>query len=335
LEEFVIDRKQQMQEWLKGLGYDIQTLKTASEDASFRRYFRIEKEGGSYIVMDAPPENEPCGLFVTLATSLCQHHINAPVIYEKNIEQGYLVLSDFGDDLLLGLLNEDTADDLYRDAINTIIQMQNNMPSDDIPEYSAQLLNKEMDLFKDWFLEELLGINFNQQQSTVWEEAKEALIKNAIEQPQTFVHRDFHSRNLIKTPSGAIGIIDFQDAVKGALTYDLVSLLRDCYIAWPEAKVDSWVLYFYEQAKTKGLLNVSLKQFKTWFNLMGVQRHLKAIGIFSRLKLRDGKNDYVADIPRTFSYIEQVSKVEPSLAGLGELIAVLGLTEKVNVMAVH
>jgi len=282
--------------------------------------------------MDAPPENEPCGPFVTLATSLCQHHVNAPVIYEKNIEQGYLVLSDFGDDLLLGILNDATVDDLYGDAINSIILMQKNMPSDEIPEYTAQLLNKEMDLFKEWFLEKLLGIIFNQQQITVWEAAKNTLIKNAIEQPQTFVHRDYHSRNLIKTPSGEMGLIDFQDAVKGAMTYDLVSLLRDCYIAWPEPKVHGWVLGFYEQAKMNGLNNVSPQQFKTWFSLMGVQRHLKAIGIFSRLKLRDGKNGYIADIPRTFAYIEQVSATETSLTSFSVLINELGLTDKVNAL---
>jgi len=323
-----------MQVWLKALGYDINTLRTASEDASFRRYFRIEKEGDSYIVMDAPPENEPCEPFVALATSLCHHHVNAPIIYEQNMQQGYLVLSDFGDDLLLGLLNDDTVDDLYADAVNSIMSMQVNMPTNDLPKYTALLLDTEMNLFKEWFLEKLLSINFNQQQDALWQDTKDQLIKSATEQPQTFVHRDFHSRNLIKTPSGKMGIIDFQDAVKGAMTYDLVSLLRDCYIAWPEPKVHQWVLGFYEQAKTNGLVTVSPEQFKSWFNLMGVQRHLKAIGIFSRLKLRDGKEGYIADIPRTLAYIKQVAESETTMAGLGILIKDLALIEKMNALDV-
>lgn len=319
-----------MQEWLGNLGYDLSTLQTASEDASFRRYFRIEKEGVSYIVMDAPPENEPCDTFVTLATSLTQHNVNAPTIFEKNMEQGYLVLSDFGDDLLLNMLNNNTVDDLYGDAMKAILHMQQNMPDDDIPNYSSQLLNKEMDLFKEWFIEGLLGLSLNEQQETQWKQIKEALISSALEQPQTFVHRDFHSRNLIKTPNNKIGLIDFQDAVKGAITYDLVSLLRDCYIDWPEEKIEAWLLDYFNDAKKSGLNNITFKQFKTWFNLMGVQRHLKAIGIFSRLKLRDNKQGYIADIPRTLNYIVYVSKTEPCLEGLSNIISELALVDSIN-----
>lgn len=317
-----------MQTWLASLGYDITTLKTASEDASFRRYFRLKKQKKSYIVMDAPPENEPCDTFVALATRLSKHGINAPQIFEQNMAEGYLVLSDFGDDLFLGLLNNKTVDSLYADAITSLLQMQKYMPHYDIPEYTPQLLNAEMELFKEWFIEQLLGLKLNDEQQSLWQQSKNALITNAIKQPQVFVHRDFHSRNLIKTPSGEIGIIDFQDAVKGSLPYDLVSLLRDCYIAWPELKVEQWLATYYQQAKAMGLLSESLSQFKIGFNLMGVQRHLKAIGIFSRLKLRDNKHRYIADIPRTLNYVLRVSDSEPSLKGLALLIDDLALAKR-------
>ncbi len=321
-----------MKTWLNNLGYDVSTLQTASEDASFRRYFRINKAGQNYIVMDAPPEHESCEPFVALATRLTQHQVNAPQIFEQNLAEGYLVLSDFGDDLLLGLLNADTVNQLYTDAMAAILAMQENMPQTDIPQYSAQLLETEMELFKEWFIEKLLGLKFNESQLKRWQQTKDALMKNALEQPQTFVHRDFHSRNLIKTPSGSIGLIDFQDAVKGAMTYDLVSLLRDCYIVWPEADIERWLVGFYQQATKKGLVDAPLAQFKTWFNLMGVQRHLKAIGIFSRLKLRDAKHGYVADIPRTLAYIVTVSETETSLSDLKSLIEELALSKKAKTL---
>lgn len=324
------DRKQRMQDWLKDLGYDLSTLQVASEDASFRRYFRIKKGSDSYIVMDAPPENESCDSFVALANSLTQHGNNAPRIHDENLIEGFLVLSDFGDDLLLGLLNDETVNPLYEDAMAAIIQLQKSMPVDSIPEYSATMLDVEMELFQEWFVDKLLNLEMSKEQYSQWQNSKDVLIKNAIQQPQTFVHRDFHSRNLIKTPSGDIGLIDFQDAVKGAMTYDVVSLLRDCYIAWPQDKIEQWLRKFYKQSEDELLLKASFDEFKTWFNLMGVQRHLKAIGIFSRLKLRDGKNGYIADIPRTLNYIEQVSRVEPSLKGLQLIIQELNLLDLIN-----
>ncbi len=323
-----------MQRWLDALGYDLSTLEVASEDASFRRYFRIKKEGQSYIVMDAPPQNESCDAFVALANSLTAQQINAPEIFAQDLTDGFLVLSDFGDDLLLGLLNDSTVNALYGDAMNAILQTQKSMPHDDIPAYSAALLGTEMELFKEWFIEKLLGITLNEQQLSFWQQTKQALIKNALAQPQFFVHRDFHSRNLIKTPHGSIGIIDFQDAVKGPMTYDLVSLLRDCYIDWPEEKVTQWVTQYYELALVNKLHNVSQAEFKTWFNLMGVQRHLKAIGIFSRLKLRDNKNGYIGDIPRTLAYVKAVSHGEENLCGLSQLIDELSLVSKADALVV-
>lgn len=326
------DRKETMKRWLDTLAYDLSTLEVASEDASFRRYFRIKKGNESYIVMDAPPQNESCDSFISLANSLTAQHINAPKIFAQDLKQGFLVLSDFGDDLLLGVLDDASADGLYGDAMNAILQMQNNMPNDDIVAYSADILDTEMELFKQWFIEKLLGINFNQAQLAIWQQTKQTLIQNALVQPQFFVHRDFHSRNLIKTPKGKLGIIDFQDAVKGPITYDLVSLLRDCYIAWPAEKVNQWMTQYYEQSLANKLHHASRSQFKTWFNLMGVQRHLKAIGIFSRLKLRDNKSGYIADIPRTLAYVNAVSQNEASLEDFNKLLGELALLAKADAL---
>lgn len=314
----MLDRKEKMKSWLKSHDYDLNSLQVASADASFRQYFRINKQDKSFIVMDAPPENEPCDTFITLANQLTHHGVNAPQHYEQNLKEGFLVLSDFGDDLLLKLLNDDNVDALYKKAMSVIYSMQSLVPSDNLPKYTSTLLNTEMDLFREWFLEKLLGIKLSETDSKEWEVIKNTLIESALEQPQFFVHRDFHSRNLIQTASGELGVIDFQDAVQGPITYDLVSLLRDCYIAWPKEQVIKWCADYYQTAS--GLMESTEDQFHYWFDLMGTQRHLKAIGIFSRLKLRDGKNGYIADIPRTLAYVKQVCEQEPTLSGLQNLI---------------
>jgi hypothetical protein len=189
-----------------------------------------------------------------------------------------------------------------------------------------------MDLFRDWFLAELLGIELNQARQLQWQSIKQALVLNALEQPQVFVHRDYHSRNLMKIEHRNPGILDFQDAVKGPVTYDLVSLLRDCYIDWPAVRVDQLALDYYKLAKVNGLVEVNPAKFLRWFNLMGLQRHLKAIGIFSRLKIRDGKNGYLKDIPRTLEYILQISAEEMNMKGLYSLISELSLKFRVKAL---
>ncbi len=326
----MVDRYKTMQSWLTSLGYEVGSLKVVSADASFRRYFRINKNAQSFIVMDAPPENESCDSFISLAQSLTSHKVNAPQIFEQNLKDGFLVLSDFGDDLLLGILNQDSVNDLYSAATDALFHMQNDMPLDQLNGYTAELLDSEMELFREWFLAKLLGIELNSDQKDIWNKTKQTLVESALAQPQVFVHRDFHSRNLIKTAQGDIGIIDFQDAVKGPITYDLVSLLRDCYIAWPNQQVEKWVVQYYTRAKEQWGVEVSAETFMQWFNLMGVQRHLKAVGIFSRLKLRDGKDGYIADIPTTLNYIKQVSMNEPGISVLSQLIDELDLQADIN-----
>ena len=311
--------------WLDSLGYRDYTLSVASEDASFRSYHRVETDSGSWILMDAPPEKEPCDRFIDIATRLANARLSAPEIIHQDQSQGFLLLTDFGTTDYLSVLDAKTEGPLYADALDALLKMQTGIECDDLPEYDEHLLLQEMDLFRDWFLAELLGIELNAAQQLQWQSIKQALVQNALEQPQVFVHRDYHSRNLMKIEQRNPGILDFQDAVKGPVTYDLVSLLRDCYIAWPELRVDQLALDYYELAKVNELVDVKPARFLRWFNLMGIQRHLKAIGIFSRLKIRDGKQGYLRDIPRTLQYIQQVSAEEMNMTGLCSLISELSL----------
>lgn len=326
------ERKQQMQQWLDGLGYKDYSIEVASEDASFRSYYRLLQGDESWIVMDAPPEKEPCDSFVNVARQLTGIGLSAPDIIHENHEQGFLLLTDFGDDCYLPILNAKTANSLYGDAISALLNMQTRLSADDLPEYDEVLLRREMDLFKHWFLQELLGIDLSQPHLDLWNRTVDTLVASALEQPQVFVHRDYHSRNLMKIEHNNPGILDFQDAVKGPVTYDLVSLLRDCYIDWPETQVEQWVLEFHHSAESTLLNGVSASQFKRWFDLMGVQRHLKAIGIFSRLKLRDGKDKFVQDIPRTLNYLSIVGQTDKSMEGLNALLTELGLESKMNAL---
>jgi len=324
------DRTTQLNHWLNQLGYRDYRLSPASEDASFRSYLRLETAAESMIIMDAPPDKEPCDQFVAVARKLREAGLSAPEIIAWNADEGFLVLTDFGSSDYLSLLNPESEGSLYGDALATLLLMQTRIDAADLPLYDAALLNREMDLFHDWFLGKLLGISLDLGQQAIWQSVKQALVENALAQPQVFVHRDYHSRNLMQLETGNPGILDFQDAVKGPLTYDLVSLLRDCYIDWPPIRVDQLALDYYEFARVNDLVEVKAAQFMRWFNLMGIQRHLKAIGIFSRLRIRDGKSNYLKDIPRTLEYLRQVSADEMSMVGLFSLIEQLGLNLRVG-----
>jgi len=324
------DRTTQLNHWLNQLGYRDYRLSPASEDASFRSYLRLETAAESMIIMDAPPDKEPCDQFVAVARKLREAGLSAPEIIAWNADEGFLVLTDFCSSDYLSLLNPESEGSLYGDALATLFLMQTRIDAADLPLYDAALLNREMDLFHDWFLGKLLGISLDLGQQAIWQSVKQALVENALAQPQVFVHRDYHSRNLMQLETGNPGILDFQDAVKGPLTYDLVSLLRDCYIDWPPIRVDQLALDYYEFARVNDLVEVKAAQFMRWFNLMGIQRHLKAIGIFSRLRIRDGKSNYLKDIPRTLEYLRQVSADEMSMVGLFSLIEQLGLNLRVG-----
>ena len=296
----------------------------ASSDASFRRYFRMKKGGRSFIVMDAPPENEDCLPFLRVAGYLESMQLNAPRVLEINVEDGFLLLSDLGSRPYLAALQQDpeSASRLYDDAIRTLLLMQRRGAAfqSRLPPYDEELLRFELSLFHDWLCGTHLGIEFGEDDEAYWQQLCDLLVANALDQPQVFVHRDYHSRNLMVTDRDNPGILDFQDAVEGPLTYDLVSLLKDCYIQWPATRIRAWATEFYQGLEANVRQSVDEAQFRRYFELMGVQRHLKAAGIFARLNHRDGKSVYLGDVPRTLSYIVELAPRYPELAQLVTLI---------------
>jgi hypothetical protein len=318
----VDQRLEQLQNWLKQSDIDYQDIQPASADASFRRYFRITNKNNTYIVMDAPPDKEDCQPFVDIAKMMLDFGLNVPKILQQDLQQGFLLLSDLGDTVFLSELNNNTVDSMYAAAMNALLILQKNK-SAPLPLYNETLLRNELALFPDWYLEKQLKITLSGSQKDILEQAFKTLINNALEQPQVCVHRDYHSRNLMVNSEQADkpGIIDFQDAVIGAVTYDLVSLLKDCYIDWPRQKIEGWVKTFHAQAEALGIVkDVSEEQFLRWFDLMGLQRHLKVAGIFSRLKHRDGKTGYLKDIPRTMDYVFDVVARYPEFSQLNNLL---------------
>ncbi len=300
------------------LGYEDFTLTPASADASFRRYFRVSHDGQGYIVMDAPPEQEDCRPFIAVSTLFLQLGLNVPQVLAQDLQQGLLLLTDLGERLYLSELNQDTADTLYGDAMQALITLQSApaamVQSAALPVYDRELLLGEMNLFRDWYLQRHLGLSLNDHDQAMLNTLFSFLADAALSQPQVIVHRDYHSRNLMVCDSNP-GILDFQDAVIGPLSYDLVSLLRDCYIVWPRERVQAWVAHYFAQAQAAGILpaTMTLAQFMRGFDLMGIQRHLKASGIFARLNYRDHKPGYLADIPRTLDYIRTVGAAWPEL----------------------
>ncbi|MDJ0792811.1 MAG: phosphotransferase [Woeseiaceae bacterium] len=296
----------------------------ASIDASFRRYFRLQGAGESFIVMDAPPDKEDSVPFVRVAGYLEAMQLNAPRIVEANMEQGFLLLTDLGTRQYLQELLQDKsqAEFLYRDAIEALLVMQQNGAAfqSQLPPYDEELLRFELSLFHDWLCGTHLGIDFDDVEERSWQSLCDLLVANALDQPQVFVHRDYHSRNLMVMAEDNPGILDFQDAVEGPLTYDLVSLLKDCYVKWPEDRIWQWALDFYNGCDSSLREQVPESLFRRYFELMGVQRQIKAAGIFCRLNHRDGKDGYLKDIPRTLSYIVDVAPRYEELAFLIDLI---------------
>lgn len=316
-------RLELLKRWLDNeLEFTDYTLAPASSDASFRRYFRVVHDGASFIVMDAPPEKEDSRPFIQVARQLVDAGLNAPEVLDEDLGQGFLLLSDLGSRPYLGELNEASVERLYGDALGALATLQ-TCACDSLPPYDRALLLREMELFREWLVGKHLGIALDATQNAMLDAAFGLLADNALAQPQVFVHRDYHSRNLMVTARNNPGILDFQDAVCGPVTYDLVSLLRDCYIAWPRTRVEDWALGYQELALQTGILREEHEdpaQFLRWFDLMGVQRHLKASGIFARLNHRDGKPGYLGDIPRTLGYITDMAGRHPALAPLCDFV---------------
>ena len=314
-----------LKEWIRGIdAVSGSEPVPASVDASFRRYFRVQSSDDSFIVMDAPPAQEDCLPFLRVAGYLEAMQLNAPRAIEINLEDGFLLLSDLGSRQYLKELERDpvAAASLYPDALDALLLMQRRGSAyqASLPPYDEKLLRFELSLFHDWLCGTHLGIEWTDDMEKKWQSCCDLLVANALDQPQVFVHRDYHSRNLMVTDQNNPGILDFQDAVEGPLTYDLVSLLKDCYVKWPAERIWQWALEFYEDLDESIRERVNEDQFRRYFELMGVQRHLKAAGIFARLNHRDGKPAYLLDVPRTLSYIVDLGDTYDELAFLVSLI---------------
>jgi len=303
-------------------------LTPASSDASFRRYFRWESEGRSLILMDAPPPQEDCRPFVRMAQMLAGAGVHVPRILAADLERGFLLLDDLGRQTYLEVIGPDNADALFEDALRALLAFQRLPLDGDLAHYDDALLRRELQLFPDWYLQRELGVSLDGERLAAWQRISALLIDSALAQPKVLVHRDFMPRNLmLSTPNP--GVLDFQDAVYGPVTYDITCLFKDAFLSWPEARVRGWLEDYWQRARAAGIpVQAELDDFLRASDLMGVQRHLKVIGIFARICHRDGKPRYLGDVPRFFRYIEAVIARRPELAELGELIASLPNPEK-------
>lgn len=322
-------RLEALSDWVcEKLGTPALQLGPVSNDASFRRYFRVRTVGGSLIAMDAPPEQENSGPFVHVAGLLREAGLNAPEIIHQDLQRGFLLLTDLGTQSYLDVINEDNADALFDDAIDALIRWQLATRAGELPPYERSLLQAELDLFPDWYVARHLDLEMTSGEREVWCSVCETLIRSAREQPQVYVHRDYMPRNLmIVVPTlseSGPGVIDFQDAVLGPISYDVVSLFRDAFISWDEARIDEWAARYWSKARASGLPVHELRSdFMRAFNLMGIQRHLKVLGIFARLNYRDGKPHYLADTPRFLDYVTDIARRHPTLEPLLELLNTL------------
>ncbi|HEY5293487.1 MAG TPA: phosphotransferase [Burkholderiales bacterium] len=319
-----MDRKPALQAWLGDLfPAEKWQLEPASADASFRRYFRLSlaERGESRIVMDAPPEQENCRPFIQVAALLRQAGLNAPRVLAQDLKQGFILLTDLGSTTYLAALQRDdaSADTLFRDATDALITWQLASRPDVLPAYDAALLRRELELFPDWYLARHLGVVLTPQQRQVLEDMFTLIMASNLAQPAVYVHRDYMPRNLMLSEPNP-GILDFQDAVYGPISYDVASLLRDAFISWEEERALDWIVRYWDKARRAGLpLGADFGDFYRDLEWMGLQRHLKVLGIFARIKHRDGKPGYVEDAPRFLRYVRAVAARYNALAPLAHL----------------
>ena len=316
-----MNRLEQLRSWASSqLGETVAEPVPASEDASFRRYFRIAHSRGTLIAMDAPPQHENCGPYVHVARLFRAAAVNVPEIIAQDLDRGFLLLTDFGSTTYLDALRSGDARALYADALDALIAIQRASRADQLPDYSEALLKREVDLFRDWYVARHLKKELSSQQAQVLERTCSVVLACNLAEPRVFVHRDYHSRNLMVAQPNP-GILDFQDAVYGPVSYDLVSLLKDAYIEWPEEQVLDWVVRYWEKARAARLpVRDDFGEFYRDFEWMGVQRHLKVLGIFARLWHRDGKDRYLGDLPLVLRYTERAAKRYRELGPLARLL---------------
>lgn len=313
----LLDRSLTLAEWVAEiLGHYDFALTPASSDASFRRYFRVAFENTTLIVMDAPPEQEDCAPFIKVARLFLEAGVNVPKVIAQNLQQGFLLLSDLGPVTYLAALEPNNADELYDAALEALIKIQVASRPGVLADYDEGMLRREMELFPDWYIKRRLQINLSASQQQSLAEIFSTVNARARAQGQVFVHRDYHSRNLMHT-NPQPGVLDFQDAVFGPITYDLISLFKDAYISWEEQRVKTWCARYWEKAKAKHLpVAPTFDVFYRDFEWMGVQRHLKVLGIFARLYYRDGKAAYLKEMPRVMNYLKTACGRYEELHGL-------------------
>lgn len=323
-------RLDHVRKWLADdLGLRVVRLELAFADASFRRYFRAWlPDGSTRIVMDAPPQHEDLASYLRICGLLEQCSVHVPHVHAHDTMRGLALLEDLGSTHMLTALQSGVdPDTLYKAALDELaaLQLRGEAASYQLPSYSRSVLLREMRLLPEWFCQRHLGFEPDAVEARLLEETFEFLVVEALEQPQVFVHRDYHSRNLMIVPERSPGVIDFQDALRGPVAYDLVSILKDCYITWPRARVTAWVERFRQRLLDGGAAGIALagpsrEQFLRWFDLIGLQRHLKVLGIFARLNHRDGKSGYLADLPRTLQYVREVASAFPELRGFSAFV---------------
>lgn len=327
-----------LQQWLQDCKVDTTNITPLAGDASFRRYFRVHTKNQSFIAMDAPPQRESCAPFVAIANDLRTLGLNTPDIHQQDIQQGFLLLTDFGDTALFDVIKTSAADDWYPRCLEALcaIQRQQQLPTTPLKPYNNGLYSyyEESSWFLTWFLQQHASCVLRHQDLAALEKAIHLICASMLEQPQVVIHRDYHSRNIMITDSGTLGILDFQDAVIGPITYDVASLIRGCYIDFSETQVTTWAHTHYDTLIADGTLtDCSFDQYMRWLDWAGLQRHLKCTGLFIRLNLRDGKPQYQQYIPRLLNYIANVSSRYPEISILNTVVT--RLLDSTPALAAH
>ncbi len=310
------DREEQLRSWVsKQLGSDV-TFSPVKGDASFRRYYRVKYKNLPYIAVDTPPDTENNDAFVAISTIFERQGLIVPEILSFQQQDGFMLLSDLGETLLIDMLHDDDAQEWYRRSFLTLrlIQACPVQVYDSFPPFNQAFITKECQIFDEWCLEKLLALKLSPKEKAMMGNLYKQFFNIFSQQPQVVTHRDFHARNLMISRTGDIGVIDFQDAMLAPITYDIVSMLKDCYIAWPVDKRLSWLKMYFDMLQEEQAIECSFEDFIVWFDWVGLQRHLKVLGVFSRLKIRDHKESYLADTPRIMNYIKEILPHNPALA---------------------
>ena len=307
-----MERKRLAKRWLNRLfGDGHYTINRLGGDASFRRYYRLHCRRKTFLLMDAPPDKEDCYRFIDIGARLSAVGIKTPVIHRANMESGFLLLEDFGDQSYYHAISDKSADRMYREAL-TMLDDISRAETNNLPAYGRALITEEVRLFFDWYCKRHLRLDMGDAERRLFNDLSDLLANAMLEQPQVFAHGDYHCRNLMCC-GNQFGVLDYQDASRGALLYDVASLCKDCYLRWPAAQADEWLAFWWRRTGSRYALGADMELCRRWFDLTAVQRHLKAAGIFARLNYRDGKPAYLRDIPRTLSYVVETAERHPEL----------------------